>query len=347
MVSFSFGIASSLSYNCIISSSPFLKPIAWRLSASYKQQRLLPAPGAAKERRLNILSSNSSRSSTPLCTTTKAVSPLTAETAAIDDEGREGGGEEESWQAFCAQVGGEWDGYGAEFTTRGEPLELPSAVVPETFREWGVEIHDWQTQCPTLPQPAQKGKLWYKVIRLLPTVGCEADAATTFSVEECSTQEGGAAAAASALAYHKNGSYTAVWRGQPTILENPGPGPGKLVVREGEGLAVEQCLVVQDNNGRTRVRVLHELLPRWNSITVYRESWEGPFRNGESLGGCASSTSAFATQARLEASSLAGNWHVDQFATQTVTEAPAAVSEDVSLPYCLTICMHGLCYLSV
>jgi hypothetical protein len=170
-----------------------------------------------------------------------------------------------------------------------------------------VAIHDWQTQCPTLPQPAQKGKLWYKVIRFLPTVGCEADAATTFSVEECSTQEGGAAAAASALAYHKNGSYTAVWRGQPTILENPGSGPGKLVVREGEGLAVEQCLVVQDNNGRTRVRVLHQLLPKRNSITVYRESWEGPFRNGESLGGCASGTSAFATQTRLEASSLAGN----------------------------------------
>ncbi|CAN5955590.1 unnamed protein product [Sphagnum jensenii] len=124
---------------------------------------------------------------------------------------------------------------------------------------------------------------------------------------------------------------TAVWRGQPTILENPGPGPGKLVVREGEGSAVEQCLVVQDNNGRTRVRVLHQLLPRRNSITVYRESWEGPFRNGESLGGCASSTSAFGTQARVDASSLAGNWHVDQFATQTVTEAPAAVSEDVSL----------------
>jgi hypothetical protein len=167
------------------------------------------------------------------------------------------------------------------------------------------------------------------VIRFLPTVGCEADAATTFSVEECRTQEGGAAAVASALGYHKNGSYTAVWRGQPTILEKPGPGPGKLVVREGEGSAVEQCLVVQDNNGRTRVRVLHQLLPRRNSITVYRESWEGPFRNGESLGGCASSTSA--TQAKLEASSLAGNWHVDQFATQTVTEAPAAVSDDVFL----------------
>ncbi len=91
MVSFSFRIASSPSYNCIISSSPFLKPIAWRLSASYKQQRLLPAPGAAKERRLNIHSSNSSRSCTPLCTTTKAVSPLTAETAATDGEGREGG----------------------------------------------------------------------------------------------------------------------------------------------------------------------------------------------------------------------------------------------------------------
>lgn len=218
-----------------------------------------------------------------------------------------------SWEAFGAQVSGEWDGYEAEFNFQGEPVQLPSAVVPNAFREWEVEVHDWQTQCPTLAQ-LEKGKLWYKVIRLLPTVGCEADAATTYSVEECDAQHN-----ASELAYHEDGSYTVVWRGQRVTNEKKGSGSGKVVTREGEGLEVEQCLV----HGRKRVRVLQQLGVR-RRIRVFKEVWEGPFRNGESLGGCAATTSAFATQDPLEASSLSGAWHAEHYSTQF---------QSVSTPY--------------
>ena len=105
----------------------------------------------------------------------------------------------------------------------GEPLELPSNVVPDAFRDWGQQIHNWKTQCPTLAHPEQ-GHLWYKVIRLLPTVGCEADAATVYSVEKCDPQQ-----TASAPAYHKNGSYT-FWHGNRVMNEKQGPGPGKHVI---------------------------------------------------------------------------------------------------------------------
>lgn len=128
------------------------------------------------------------------------------------------------WEEFGSSVSGEWDGYSAEFSMFGEPLQLPSSLVPDAFLEWEQTIQDWQIQCPTLAHPEQ-GHLGYKIIRLLPTVGCEADAATIYSVEDGDFQK-----TASALAYHKNGSYTAVWRGKRVTNERQGPGPGKHVI---------------------------------------------------------------------------------------------------------------------
>ena len=209
-------------------------------------------------------------------------------------------GSSTAWEAFGTKISGEWDGYSAEFNFQGEPVQLPSNVVPDAFREWGVEIYDWQSQCPTLTHPTE-GQLWYKIQRLLPTVGCEADAATIHSVEECDAQ-----IHASALAYHEGGSYTGVWRGKRVMKEKQGTGPGKVILREGDELGVEQCLV----HNRSRVRVFQELNAR-RRILVSRETWEGPFRNGESLGGCAISSSAFATQACLLASELSGSWETE------------------------------------
>lgn len=199
-------------------------------------------------------------------------------------------------------MSGEWDGYSAEFNMFGEPFELPSNVVPDAFREWGQAIHDWQTQCPTLAHP-EKGHLWYKVMRLHPTVGCEADAATVYSVEKSDMKQN-----ASALAYHKSGSYTAVWRGKRVTNEKQGTGPGKEVTREGDEIEVEQCLVHE----KTRIRVLQKL-GRRRHVLIFREAWEGPFRNGESLGGCAAITQAFATQTPLHTSALTGKWNCGIF----------------------------------
>lgn len=111
------------------------------------------------------------------------------------------------WAAFAKKVSGEWDGFGAEFTNQGKPIELPENVVPEAYREWEVKVFDWQTQCPTLAQGDDAFSFMYKSIRLLPTVGCEADAATRHSINERSIVDDNV----SAFAYQSSGCYVAAW----------------------------------------------------------------------------------------------------------------------------------------
>lgn len=221
-----------------------------------------------------------------------------------------------AWKGFVERVSGEWDGYGADFNFLGEPSELPSQVVPDAFRDWGVEIYDWQTMCPTLGQE-EPGILGYKVIRLLPTVGCEADAATPYCIEE---RDFGTALT---YAFHSNGSYNSVWPGKGVVRNNLEPGrTGKIVVRNTENTnewEVEHCLVKEEGSTRNRARILQHFRiddtkgPQLKNITVYIEQWDGPFRNGESIGGCSTSGSGFATTEILQPASLAGSWRADSF----------------------------------
>nr|XP_010906854.1 uncharacterized protein LOC105033664 [Elaeis guineensis] len=200
------------------------------------------------------------------------------------------------WEAFARRVSGEWDGFGAEFTADGKPVELPEVVVPEAFREWGVELFDWQTQCPTLAVEAGDPVLSYKLIKLLPTVGCEADAATRHSTEE--RVAGGTGNKVSALGYDPNGCYVAVW---------------PLEGRNGQRfLELEHCLV-DPGNREARVRVI--LVVRVDDggmglerIRVFSEQWYGPFQNGEQFGGCAIRESGFASTAAVEESEVVGVW---------------------------------------
>jgi hypothetical protein len=83
------------------------------------------------------------------------------------------------------------------FDGAGARQQLPSNFVPPAYREWGVELFDWASQCSMLATPEG---LRYKLRRLMPTVGCEADA-VAFTEE-------GAAAAAGALAVLPDGSYS-------------------------------------------------------------------------------------------------------------------------------------------
>lgn len=199
------------------------------------------------------------------------------------------------WSEFASKISGEWDGFGADFTTEGKPLELPESVVPEAYREWEVKVFDWQTQCPTLAQP-QDFLMTYKTIKLLPTVGCEADAATRYSIDE--RVVGGVENNVSAFAYQSGGSYVAVW----PIVDN-----GQC-----KQLELEHCLInPQDKESRMRivqaVRVANTGI-ELQSIRVFCEQWYGPFRNGDQLGGCAIRDSAFASTASLRASEVVGVW---------------------------------------
>ncbi|KAG7548892.1 hypothetical protein ISN44_As12g040400 [Arabidopsis suecica] len=87
------------------------------------------------------------------------------------------------WSDFAQNVPSEWDGFGADFSREGKPIEL--LVVPEAYREWEVKVFDWQTQCPTLAQPD--------------------DAATRYCIDERSI------GSALAYSYSFTGSYVAVW----------------------------------------------------------------------------------------------------------------------------------------
>ena len=42
---------------------------------------------------------------------------------------------------------GEWEGVTATFSADGSPQQLPERYVPGAFRDWGVELYDWQSQC--------------------------------------------------------------------------------------------------------------------------------------------------------------------------------------------------------
>ncbi|KAL9231785.1 hypothetical protein vseg_006960 [Gypsophila vaccaria] len=200
------------------------------------------------------------------------------------------------WSEFANKVSGEWDGFGADFTTDGKPIELPESVVPEAYREWEVKVFDWQTQCPTLADP-QSGALSYRSIKLLPTVGCEADAATIHSVDLKSVggEEG---TKTLAFAYQNTGCYVSVW-----------------LVKETEAykvLELEHCLV-DPRDKELRVRVIQVVRlegekMKLEKVSVFCEQWYGPFRNGDQLGGCAIRDSAFASTAALNASDVAGAW---------------------------------------
>ncbi|KAJ0077155.1 hypothetical protein Patl1_35603 [Pistacia atlantica] len=200
-----------------------------------------------------------------------------------------------SWPEFAKNVSGEWDGHGADFTSKGIPIELPESVVPEAYREWEVKVLDWQTQCPTLAQP-EESFMFYKTIKLLPTVGCEADAATQYSIDERNI--GGEVNKVSTFAYQSGGCYVAVWpvgdHGTYRLLE------------------LEHCLInPQDRESRVRIiQVVREENKKMvlKNITVFCEQWYGPFRNGEQLGGCAIRDSGFAATDAMKASEMVGVW---------------------------------------
>ncbi|KAK6916836.1 hypothetical protein RJ641_019697 [Dillenia turbinata] len=202
------------------------------------------------------------------------------------------------WSEFAQNVSGEWDGFGADFTSLGNPIELPESVVPEAYREWEVKVFDWQTQCPTLADPHHENLLSYKIIKLLPTVGCEADAATRYSIDERNV--GGVDNGVSAFAYQSSGCYVAVW----PIEEDDGV--CKL-------LELEHCLI-DPQNRESRVRIIHVIRIDEGSkfvlknIRIFREQWCGPFRNGEQLGGCAIRDSAFASLNATKSSEVTGIW---------------------------------------
>ncbi|GFQ05877.1 hypothetical protein PHJA_002731700 [Phtheirospermum japonicum] len=271
--------------------------VAAAAAAAFSANTVFPTRGFPPSSDLRFFHVNNNNKQQLNCfKTSTAAAPI------VRDSGSRG------WTEFGEKVSGEWDGFGAEFTVDGKPIQLPESVVPEAYREWDVQVFDWQTQCPTLAtqHPNNKNKnndctpsLFYKNIKLLPTVGCEADAATTYTIQERHSHH------SSAFAYQPTtGSYVALW-GDPLPNNN----------NKSVELELEHCLI-DPSNRESRVRVIQvlELLQgqvqelKLKSIRVFVEQWYGPFRNGDQLGGCAVRDSAFAATRPLDASLVSGVW---------------------------------------
>ena len=162
----------------------------------------------------------------------------------------------------------------AAFEADGAPQPLPERYVPGAYREWGVELFDWQSQCSVEPaggvrqlrcarcagSGGARRPRWQgtghalrprpgsephaaplpprphssSLRRLMPTVGCEADAVAF--VEEATTSAGGggagaAADAGDALAVLPDGSYTS--------------GPAAFDAAEASRLRFEACFAAE------------------------------------------------------------------------------------------------------
>uniref|UniRef100_A0A7S0WYN7 Uncharacterized protein n=1 Tax=Chlamydomonas leiostraca TaxID=1034604 RepID=A0A7S0WYN7_9CHLO len=237
-----------------------------------------------------------------------------------------------AWPEFCRSASGEWEGVSCTFNGSGEAQPLPSNYVPDAYRQWGVELYDWQTVVSSRALPEQPGQLELVCRRMMPTVGCEADA-VAFTEERSggAASSNGAAAATAAPALRlvvteADGSYIAA----PASLPSEG------------NAAVEVCMVrgASGEGKAQRVRVVHQLRRNWQSmewmlagVDVHNERCDGPYRGLVELCGCGGGMSPFGTTDRVAASQVEGSWRtVSSTGAGEPGSASAAGSEAVLLP---------------
>eukprot|EP00877_Chromochloris_zofingiensis_P003184 jgi/Chrzof1/12867/Cz07g10080.t1 len=194
-----------------------------------------------------------------------------------------------TWEQFALKVSGEWEGVTASFSPEGQPLQLPEYYVPEAYREWGVELFDWQTQCSCQADAQQFN---CTVRRMMPTVGCEADAiAYTEAASSTSNDE-------QHLAVHSCGSYSA---GPLTLPDTVGK------------FSIEACLALGD--GKLRFKVVHNMLRNWqdktwtlNNVELHKEVYDGPYTGRKELAGCGGGQPAISKQPPVTQHQVVADW---------------------------------------
>lgn len=193
------------------------------------------------------------------------------------------------WNSFCEHAAGEWEGATATFSADGKPNELPSQYVPQEFNDWNVTLYDWQSQCSMQPQ-ANGVKCLLK--RIMPTVGCEADA-QSFDEEKRQLFESSAPVTQQHQAVLSDGSYTTT---------------SSLDLSNEISIRFEHCLVTAQQR---RIRLVqHVTAPsasdpwRLSSVEVHNEKYDAPYNGGASLSGCGGGMSNFAEGAKLDIQQL-------------------------------------------
>ena len=180
----------------------------------------------------------------------------------------------------------------------------------QAYREWGVTLYDWQSNC-SMHCSGTDG-LSYTQRRMMPTVGCEADAIAFTSQQQQLFTPGHPSATVAA-----DGSYSA--------------GPADLAAAEIQSAAVEHCLVLRQGQ---RVRVVHNLQrpssgSSWEvvSIDVLHERYDAPYNGKGELGGCGGGMEPFAEGAALDRACLEGSWTVAAGVEFAFDQAGASCSE--------------------
>lgn len=199
---------------------------------------------------------------------------------------------ESVWQTFSQNIAGEWEGVTASFGADGSPQELPFNAVPKDFSDWDLTLYDWQTQSSMLPKSSGV-KCLFK--RILPTVGCEADAQTF--LEESSTLFEGAADKQHPVL--SNGSYSTT---------------SSTALTDGSALRCEHNLVLSKDK---RVRLVQHLKSAdatspWQlvAVEVHNERYDQPYNAGAQLSGCGGGMNNIAEQDRLDLAVLPHDWKV-------------------------------------
>ncbi|KAH7618930.1 hypothetical protein NADE_005778 [Nannochloris sp. 'desiccata'] len=197
-----------------------------------------------------------------------------------------------NWDSFSAAASGEWDGVTVTFDRDGEAQQLPEYYVPQAYRDWEVQLYDWTSQCSML---ADATGLQYTLRRLMPTVGCEADAVAFTEDLQAMFTPGGAAI--TALGGYSTGPFA------------------DLSSKDLFKAQSEHCFPLEAAG--QRIRIVHNFKRMgpegvWKvlSVEVHRERRDGPHNGRRELAGCGGGMDTFSQTPVVEISSLKGMWKV-------------------------------------
>ena len=196
--------------------------------------------------------------------------------------------EVDTWQRFTDRVVGEWDGVCATFDADGEARELPEYYVPQAYRDWDVQLYDWQSQCS---MNSTETGLMSVTRRMMPTVGCEADAiAFTEEVPEDLIL----------------GNSNAFYSSDGLATQSPG-----LVMADEKSFDCKAEHILSLENDR-RIRMVHLLKKmgperqwRVQGIEVHVEKKDSEYHGRRELTGCGGGMDPFAKTERLSMDEVA------------------------------------------
>ncbi len=156
-------------------------------------------------------------------------------------------------QHICVVFAGEWEGVTASFAPDGVPLPLDPHYVPDAFREWGVELFDWQTTVSSLASAEQPRQISLICRRAMPTVGCEADAIAYTEETTAGSTGPGKQDAPPVTAFTASGAYVAA----PRMLQED-------AVRAGIEVGLPLAAAAGEDK-RRRLRVVMQLQRHWQT----------------------------------------------------------------------------------